>query len=60
MLKTSRAELSLTTETNAVRGRPEKTCSKKPEGKKFRQEILVGTKAQAQSPSYGSLQCNRE
>ena len=35
--------------------RPEKT----PVGKNV-QEIWVGTKAQAQSPSYGTLQCNRE
>ena len=32
---------------------------KKREGKKCGQEIWVGTKAQAQSPSYETLQCNR-
>ena len=31
-----------------------------PEGKKCGQEICVGTKAQAQSPSYQTSQCNRE
>ena len=60
-LKTIRAELPLTTETDAVGLRLEKTCpKKKPEGKKCWQEIWVGTKAQAQSLSYGTLQCNRE
>ena len=39
--------------------RPEKTCQKKPLWGKNVQEIWVGTKAQAQSPSYGTLmQCN--
>ena len=58
------AELSyrLQTEVNAVRRRPEikKPAQKNPEGKKCVQEIWVGTKAQAQSPSYGTLQCHRE
>ena len=41
--------------------KPEKTFPKtKPEGKKCGQEIWLGTKAQAQSPSYGTLQCDRE
>ena len=34
--KTSRAELRLTTETNAVRRRPEKTCPKKTGKEKVR------------------------
>ena len=38
-LQTSGAELLLTTEINSVRQRLEKTCPKKPEGKKCGQEI---------------------
>ena len=37
-LKTSRAELPLTTETSAVRRRPEKTCPKKP----WREKVRAG------------------
>ena len=43
-MKTSRAELSLTTEANAVRRRPLKTCPKKPRREKCGQEIWVGTR----------------
>ena len=48
-MKSGRVELPLTTETKAVRRRPEKTCpiARNPEGKKCGQEIWVGTKAQA-------------
>ena len=41
-------------------GGQKKPDQKNPEGKKCGQEIWVGTKAQAQSPSYGTLQCNRK
>ena len=41
-------------------GGQKKPAQKNPEGKKCGQEIWVGTKAQAQSPSYGTLQCHRE
>ena len=56
-LKTSRAELPLTTEIYAVRRRPAKICPKIPRSEKSGQEILVGTncKFQAQSPSLSGL-----
>ena len=41
-------------------GGHKKRAHKNPKGKKREQEIWVGAKAQAQSPSHGTSQYNRE